>query len=112
MHVSHQCKYPGCKTVLVLDGNMKNRHDVCMALDAGYNTYEGLPGAVKTGCMNSPELGARHCSLHKVRACNPFTGEDKDAPEHSESHDKVVKMILEKRTTRKANYYKVKTVVD
>ena len=87
---------------------MKNRRDVCMARDAGYTTYEGLPGAVKTGCMNSPELGARHCSLHKVRACNPFTGdEDKDAPECSESHDKVVEMILEKRTTRKAIYYKV-----
>ena len=92
---------------------MKNRCDVCMARDAGYTTYEGLPGAIKTGCMNSPELGARLCSLHKVRACKPFTGEeDKDAPERSESHDKVVEMILERRTNRKANYYKVNTVVD
>ena len=89
-------------------GNMKNRRDVCMARDAGYTTYEGLRGAVKTGCMNSPELGTHHCSLHKVQACNPFTGdEDKDAPQRSESHHKVVEMILEKRTTRKAIYYKV-----
>lgn len=76
-----------------------------MARDAGYTTYEGLPGAVKIGCMNSPELGSRHCLLHKVRACNPFAiadeDEDKDAPERLESYDKVVQMILEKR---KANY--------
>ena len=109
----HQCTYPGCKRVLVLDGNMKNRRDVCMAPDAGYTKYEGLPGAVKTGCMNSPKLGARHCLLHKVRACNPFAGEnkDKDAPECLESHDRVVETILEKRTTRTANYYKVRTII-
>lgn len=89
---------------------MKNRRDVCMARDAGYTTYEGLPGAVKTGCMNTPELGCRHCFLHKVRACNPFAGEnqDEDAPRCCESQDKVVEMILEKKTTRKANYYKVR----
>ena len=57
---------------------MKNRCDVCMVHDAGYTTYEGLPSAVKIGCMNSPELGARHCLLHKVRACNPFTGDCED----------------------------------
>ena len=78
---------------------MKNRQDVCMACDAGYTAYEGLPGAVKTGCMNSLELGAYRCLLHKVWACNPFAreGEEKDAPEHSESHDKVVGMLLEKK---------------
>ena len=43
----HQCTYPGCKRVLVLDGNMKNRRDVCMARDAGYTKYEGLPGALQ-----------------------------------------------------------------
>lgn len=95
--------------MLVLDGNMKNRRDVCMAHDAGYTTYEGLPGVLKTRCMNSPELRARHCTLHRVRACNPYTGvdEDEDAPECSESRDKVVEMILDKKTTRKANYYQV-----
>ena len=39
LYIGHQCK---CKKVLVLDGNMKNRRDVCMARDAGYTTYEGL----------------------------------------------------------------------
>lgn len=82
---------------------MKNKRDVCMAHDAGYTTFEGLSGAVKTGCMNTPELGARHCFLHKVRACNPYAGEnrDEDAPGCSESQDKVVEMILEKKKKRR-----------
>ena len=44
--VGHSCKYPGCKKVLVLDGNMKNRRDVCMARNAGYtdiSTMKPLP---------------------------------------------------------------------
>jgi len=95
--------------VFVLDGNMKNRRDVCMAREAGYTTYEGLPGVLKTGCMNSPEFKARHCSLHRVRACNPHAGPDLDeaAPERKESREMVVEIILEKRVTRKATYFKV-----
>ena len=44
--VGHTCQYPGCKEVLVLDGNMKNRCDVCMAKDAVYpfNIQAYLPG--------------------------------------------------------------------
>ena len=42
--VGHQCKFPGCGTVLVVDGNMKNRRDVCKAKDAGYIEFVGLPG--------------------------------------------------------------------
>lgn len=42
--VGHQCKFPGCGTVLVVDGNMKNRRDVCKAKDAGYIEFLGLPG--------------------------------------------------------------------
>ena len=95
--------------MLVLDGNMKNRRDVCMARDAGYTVYENLPGAVKTGCMNSPEPNSRHCKLHRIRACNPSKDfiEDEAAPEVAESNDRVVEMILEKKITRKAVYYKV-----
>lgn len=47
--------YPGCKKALVMDGNMNNRRDVCTAHDAGCTEYRGLPGAIKTGCMNTPE---------------------------------------------------------
>lgn len=88
---------------------MKNRRDVCMARDAGYTVYDNLPGAVKTGCMNSPEPNSRHCKLHRIRACNPSKDfiEDDAAPEVAESNDRVVEMILEKKITRKAVYYKV-----
>ena len=107
--LDHSCKYPGCKHVFVLYGNMKNRRDVCMARDAGYTAYEGLPGVLKTGCMNTPDFKARHCTLHRVRACIPYTPSDSDeaAPEKNESGDKIVEMILEKIITRKAIYYKV-----
>ena len=47
--LGHSCHYPGCKKVLVLDENMKNRCDVCMACEAGYTVYENLPGTIKTG---------------------------------------------------------------
>lgn len=67
---AHECKFPGCKMVLVLDGNMKNRRHVCNARDAGYIEYDGLPGKVKTGCMLTPEYKSRYCSNHKIRACN------------------------------------------
>ena len=33
---AHQCHVKGCHSVLVLDGNMKNRRDVCKARHAGY----------------------------------------------------------------------------
>lgn len=36
MFLEHSCNYPGCKTVLVVDGNLKNRRDVCAAREAGF----------------------------------------------------------------------------
>ena len=43
---AHQCHVKGCHSVLVLDGNMKNRRDVCKARHAGYVNYEGLQGSL------------------------------------------------------------------
>ena len=98
--------------MMVLDGNMKNRRDVCMAREAGYTVYENLPGAIKTGCLNSPEPSARHCKVHQVRTCNqPHSiPVDEAAPEVTTQTNfmgQVVEMILEKKVTRKAVYYKV-----
>ena len=39
----HECGFPGCRNVLVIDGNMKNRRDICAASEAGFTEYEGLP---------------------------------------------------------------------
>ena len=94
----HQCTYPGCRKVLVMDGNMKNRRDVCMARDAGYIEYSGLPGAIKTG------------SLHTPRACIQEVSEsDEEAPDKllATKGDQIVESILEKKGTRKTTYYKV-----
>ena len=95
--------------MIVIDGNMKNRRDVCMAREAGYTSYETLPGAIKTGCMNSPDPNSRFCKLHRVRVCNPSPNipVDEAAPDLTESGDQVVETILEKKVTRKAVYYKV-----
>ena len=95
--------------MLVLDGNMKNRRDVCMARDAGYTEYEGLPGSIKTGCTNSPEPKSRYCKVHQVRICTtcPDIETDEAAPSLTKSHDGIVESILEKKSTRKASYYKV-----
>ena len=92
--------------MLVLDGKMKNQRDVCMACEA---VYENLPGTIKTGCLNSPEPNARHCKVHRIRACNPPLSipMDEAAPEMTNSVEQVVEMILEKKVTRKAVYYKV-----
>ena len=37
----HECSLPGCKNVLVIDGNMKNRRDVCPAVRLGLLSLKG-----------------------------------------------------------------------
>ena len=41
--------------MLVIDGNMN------VATEAGFVKYEGLPGAIKTGCQLSPMYQSRYC---------------------------------------------------
>ena len=65
--VEHQCGYPGCKNVLVIDGNMKNRRDVCAATKAGYIEYKGLPGVITTGCQQTPGYQSQYCYSHAPR---------------------------------------------
>ena len=97
----HRCNKPGCGSVLVVDGNMKNHRAVCAATEAGYIEYAGLPKSVKSGCTNTPDQISRFCSLHKPRAL---------MPKHCHSNDtnKVIELILEKKSTRSQNFYKVR----
>ena len=83
--------------MLVVDGNMKNHRSVCAATEAGYIQYAGLHGSVKTGCTNTPCQQSRFCKVHKPRALSVET----------EKPHSVIEMILEKRTTRSQNLYKV-----
>ena len=73
--LDHKCNYPGCINVLVLDGNMKNRRDICYAKDAGFVQFPGLPGQIKTGCMASPAFKSRYCIWHSPRSAS-ITSED------------------------------------
>ena len=96
--VAHVCDFDGCKNVLVIDGNMKNRHDVCAATEAGFIEYEGLPGVIKTGCQLSPGYQSKYCYHHAprvTRAGNNDTEED------------IIKLITGKKTTRNGTYYQV-----
>ena len=94
--IAHRCTKSGCGSVLVIDGNMKNHRAVCAASDAGYIDYTGLSSTIKSGCTNTPEQKSRFCSDHKPRAlaCTSDT-------------NGVIEMILEKKTTRSMNHYKV-----
>ena len=93
----------GCGSVLVLDGNMKNCRDVCAAKDAGFLEYTGLPGQVKTGCMDTPKQSSKLCSNHQPRVAQCASTSTADF------QTKVVEMILSKRETRSTTMYEVCT---
>lgn len=45
----HLCETPGCKNVLISDGNMKNARQVCMLKDVGQLQFQGIDGAIVVG---------------------------------------------------------------
>lgn len=81
---------------------MKNHRDVCKADHAGYIKFDGLPGQVRTGCMQSPDLMSRFCKLHKPRACKLVSEQG-----HDSNQEGVVEMILQKKVLRKRTLYQV-----
>ena len=52
----HRCEARGCGKTIVIDGNMKNHRDVCMATKGGFTEYRGLPGEITIDCINTPEF--------------------------------------------------------
>ena len=120
LHLGHSCKFPGCSTVLILDGNMKNRRDICFAKDAGFIEFEGLPGSINTGCHASPAYKSRYCDKHMSLVCDSCHFEEDDTTEldapvgpilrASQKHklgESVILKIVTKKQTRKQTYYKV-----
>ena len=101
--VGHKCTTLGCNSVLVIDGNLKNHRDVCLAKEAGFITFQGLPGKVNTGCPLTPELRSRYCYLHKPRVCT----KPLDEADMTSNEEGIAEMILEERVTRSATFYKV-----
>ena len=45
----HICDTPGCASVLILDGNMKNARQVCACKNVGVLHFAGLDGSVVIG---------------------------------------------------------------
>ena len=85
--------------MLVIDGNMKNRRDVCAASEAGFVEYEGLPGMIKTGCQLSPTNYSKYCFEHAPRiSC-------RTQDQLSDSREGVVRLITVKKETRGDVYY-------
>ena len=89
----HKCDEAGCGSVIVLDGNMKNSRQICEATDAGFVEHDGLPGMVKTGCMNTPDQKSRFCAIDKPRQLI------------SDDCSGVIEMIVSKKTTRSTTFY-------
>ena len=79
---------------------MKNHRDVCLATQAGFVEYLGLPGRVTTGCSNTPDHKSKYCSLHKPTAIGPD-------PDSSVSSVMQVALIMNKRVTRNEIHYQV-----
>ena len=78
LKIAHKCDVQGCSSVLVIDGNLKNHRDVCMAKEAGFVTFQGLPGKIKTGCLMTPDYKSRYCFLHKARVCQKPINDTED----------------------------------
>ena len=107
-YIDHHCNYPGCSEVLVLDGNLKNRRDVCAATEAGFIQYPILPGSIKTGCQLSPLQTSSYCFYHAPRVSKRSDPDGESAdPSYVEG---VVKVIVGKKTTRNTTYYQVEWV--
>ena len=90
--------------MLVIDGNMKNRRDVCAASEAGFMEYEGLPGVIKTGCQLSPGYQSKYCYEHAPRISKRTSEEDHT---HECGGEGIVRLITAKKQTHSETYYQV-----
>lgn len=115
--IGHQCRYPGCNTVLVIDGNLKNRRAVCAATEAGYLQYPGLSGSIKSGCQMTPMQTSKYCYHHATRVSKLMPpsevfqeslgyGTSQSTKEVS-GKEGIIKFILSKKQTRNEVYYQV-----
>lgn len=106
---AHQCRFPGCNQVLVLDGNMKNWRDICAASEAGYIEYKSLPGTIKTGCQLSPMRTSKYCFNHAPRVSKICAQDCTSTFESAGSivEEGIVKVLLAKKVTRNSTLYEV-----
>ena len=86
----------------MIDGNLKNRRDICACNSAGWLTFDGLPDRIKTGCQLTPAWQSKYCYDHAPRVNSKTMYE-------SEQYcpDEVVQVITGKKQTRNGTYYQV-----
>ena len=112
-YLGHRCDIPGCGEVLVLDGNMKNSHEVCYATHAGHAEFSGLAGHVQIGCPNTPAYKSRYCKLHAPITTTPYQvqfsqdGNPVLTNSSTSAEERQVAIITNKRVTRSSTYYQV-----
>ena len=58
--IDHSCDKPGCHSVLVLDGNMKNARQVCGCRDVGELKFAGMNGSVVVGMYIISKFNTMH----------------------------------------------------
>lgn len=101
-----------------------------MAKDAGYLQYEGLPGSIHTGCINTPAHNSRFCKHHGECICSLKVASDEEVNEVDGTTEEislgpltrarakaqglniienvaVIEKVLDKKLTRNKTYYKV-----
>ncbi|CAB4004926.1 Hypothetical predicted protein [Paramuricea clavata] len=113
----HICDVPGCKSVVVIDGNMKNARQVCSCLDVGELHFDGMSGSILVGCQNTPGKKSRFCDVHKDAACalkddwSSMTDSIEQKPTsgvlESDDTDVLPIKVLNERETRQGKFYEV-----
>lgn len=98
-----------------------------MAKDVGYIFYEGLPGSIHTGCVNTPAFNSRFCKDHEEYVCTlqvasddevrsavveemtsgPLTRAKAKAQGATTDVEGVIEKVLDQKVTRIKTYYKV-----
>ena len=78
---------------------MKNRRDICAATEAGFVKFEGLPGAIKTGCQLSWLSGYHHA---------PRVSKMEIVGDENDQNEGVIKLIISQKQTCSDIYYQVK----
>ena len=69
---------------------------MCAAVDVGFVEYPGLPGKVKTGCMETPEQQSEYCSDHKPRWL--LSSDDR-------ADGRVIEILAKKETRQTMHYH-------
>ena len=104
--LDHTCTYLGCTNVLVIDGNCKNRRDICAATEAGFIENGSLPGMIMTECQHTPMQNSPFCCQHAPRVSVTLPVADTDDAEITLMTEKAQQKAAEKYYQRKKHVVK------